>query len=170
VLLVLGLQQLQAGDASLAMAGEERDPADHLDEPRPVELGLVGRGYGGSKPAWTMTRAACIPSMSDLDQVGSGEGENGRSEKGALKSTGQLPLPLHGLTAASRSLLDLSGRLFSVNRRKNAIWKESCARRLRGGSGDRCRAMKTQFCCRGAAATRPIWYRALAYCALCAAR
>jgi len=54
---------------------------------------------------------------------------------GALKSTGRLPLPMNALTVASRSLLDLPGKLFSVNRRNTAIWQESCARRLRNEVG-----------------------------------
>ena len=51
-LIVFGLQQLLPGDAALAMAGEERDPAViafirhkyHLDEPLPVRYGLWAKG------------------------------------------------------------------------------------------------------------------------------
>ena len=38
---------------------------------------------------------------------------------------GRLPLLPQADAVASRSSLDLSGRLFSVNRRKTAIWQES---------------------------------------------
>src|SRR6516162_2940126 len=51
-LLVFGLQQLLPGDAAVALAGEERDPAVvaflrqkyHLDEPLPVRYGLWLKG------------------------------------------------------------------------------------------------------------------------------
>src|ERR1700745_3865555 len=50
--LVFGLQQLLPGDAALALAGEERDPAVvaflrqtyHLDQPLPVRYGLWVKG------------------------------------------------------------------------------------------------------------------------------
>jgi len=86
-------------------------------------------------------------------------------------STGRLLLPRHADAVASRSSLDLSGRLFSVNRRKTAIWKESWTGRIPNEVGRAATAaLRRRFYCEATAATQPIWRGAPADCALCAAR